>query len=60
MQALAEISEYPGTAVNHRAAIRCITYAWQSKKENRELIKKIESGVLDLLTFLPPGLLQPN
>jgi len=28
----------------HEAAIRYITYAWDSEKQHRELIKKIESG----------------
>ena len=28
----------------HEAAIRYITYAWESEKQHRELVKKIESG----------------
>jgi len=36
----------------HEAAIRYITYAWESEKQHRELIKKIESGTGILFKML--------
>src|SRR4030042_1439510 len=36
----------------HEAAIRYITYAWESEKQHRELIKKIESGTGILFRML--------
>ena len=29
---------------NHRSAIRFVTYAWESEKQHRDLIKRIKSG----------------